>query len=409
MGSGVFLLPSVLAPYGTLSFSGWLVTGFGSILLALVFARLAARTSRSGGVYVYTRDAFGDLPGFIIAWGYWTCYWIAIPAMAIAFVGYLGVFVPALNNSPIWQCCAALALMWLSIFVNTRSLKEATFVQLLMTVLKLLPLLVVIVLAMVSGDVANLPSSNPSGSPVLEVLATTALLTMWAFSGMEAGAMPAGDVKNPESTIPKALIWGTVTVALIYVSSTAAVMLLVPADQLVGSTAPFADAASSLGSWGAKLIAVGALISTAGAMHGTTFIAGHIPMAVALDKQAPQWLARRNAGGSPTLSLLLVGVLSTILLLTNYSRGLLGMFTLLVMMSTLAFMVPMIVCSLAEFLHSRHSARGWGAVAMAALLYSVFAVLGSGWQTILWGLLFLACGVPVHYLLNGVRSGSPTS
>ena len=86
IGSGVFLLPSVLAPYGTLSFAGWLLTGGGSVLLALVFARLATRTRQSGGVYIYTRDAFGDLPSFIVAWGYWTCYWIAIPAMAIAFV-----------------------------------------------------------------------------------------------------------------------------------------------------------------------------------------------------------------------------------------------------------------------------------------------------------------------------------
>ena len=400
IGSGVFLLPSVLAPYGTLSFVGWLLTGGGSVLLALVFARLATRTHQSGGVYIYTRDAFGDLPSFLVAWGYWTCYWIAIPAMAIAFVGYLGVFVPALNDNMLAQCLVALGLIWLSIWINCLGLREASSVQLLMTLLKLIPLLLIVALAAYSGTGENLPSFNPKQASPLTVLATTALLTMWAFSGMEAGAMPAGDVKNPTQTIPRAIIWGTVTVAFVYIASTAAVMLLVPAEDLVQSNAPFADAAQGLGSWGPSLIAIGAMVSTAGAMHGVIFVSGQIPMAVAVDRLAPALFARRNSGGSPTLSLLIVGVLASILLATNYSRGLLGMFTFLAMMSTLAFMVPMIVCSLAEFRYSMTSERAWAAVALLAFLYSVFAVLGSGWTTIAWGLVFLAAGIPIYYWMR---------
>lgn len=71
IGSGVFLLPTVLAPYGLLSFGGWLITGAGSIAIALILGRLASRTKRTGGPYAYAHDAFGELPGFLVGWGYW--------------------------------------------------------------------------------------------------------------------------------------------------------------------------------------------------------------------------------------------------------------------------------------------------------------------------------------------------
>ena len=112
IGSGIFLLPALLAPYGLMSFAGWSLTAGGSICLALVIARLSSRTNRSGGVYIYAQDAFGNLPGFLVAWGYWVAYWIAIPAIAIAFVGYLGVFFPVLKTSIMGQALSALALIW---------------------------------------------------------------------------------------------------------------------------------------------------------------------------------------------------------------------------------------------------------------------------------------------------------
>lgn len=405
IGSGVFLLPAVLAPFGLLSFAGWLVTASGSILLALVFARLASRTKRSGGVYAYSKDAFGDLSGFLIAWGYWIAYWLAIPAIAMAFVGYLGVFIPQLKGNLILQGVASFAVMWLSILINMKGLKEATSLQLLMTLLKLVPLIVIIALATFVGSTANFPPLNPQELSLGGALAATALITMWAFSGLEAGTVPAGDVKNPETTIPRAIVFGTITVAFVYIASTAAVMSLVPHTQLLNSSAPFADAAAALGPWGPPLIAVGALISTAGALHGTTFVAAQMPMAVALDGLASKRFAQRNKGGSPVLSLWLVGGLATTVLLANYSNGLIDAFTFLIMMSTLAYMLPLIVCALAEFIYSlRHHdsatqpSKLWAAVALLALLYSIFTTLGSGLEVVAWGVVFMLFGIPMYYI-----------
>lgn len=397
VGSGVFLLPAVLAPYGLMSFSGWLLSGAGSILLALVFARLSSRTTKSGGVYVYSQEAFGDVVGFLIAWGYWCCYWIAIPAAAIAFVGYLAVFIPGIAQHASWQAMIALSLIWLAGVINLKGIEEAAFVQLLMTVLKLLPLLLIIGLGLSVGDSANLPEMNPQDMPWQEGLAITALLTLWAFSGMEAAAMPASDVKDPERTIPRAIVVGTITVSFIYIASTAAVMLLVPSEQLANSTAPFADAAASLGTWGPALIAIGAMVSTFGSLNGILFVTGQMPMAVAVDKLAPRWLARRNKGGAPQPSLILAIVLASVLLLANYSGGLVKAYEFLITMSTLTFLLPLIASSIAEFKYSWRSARGWAAVALLAFLYSIFAVAGSGLTVFLLGLGLLALGLPVYY------------
>lgn len=397
IGSGIFLLPSVLAPYGLIGFSGWALTGAGSICLALIVARLASRTTRSGGVYAYAQDAFGNLPGFLVGWGYWSAYWIAMPAMAIAFAGYLGVFIPALNNNPLWQAGVALALIWTMTLINMKGVREAGFVQLAMTILKLIPLFIIIGLATVSGDTTNLPETHPNEGSLFSVLAATALLTMWAFSGLEAGTISAGKVKDPERTVPRAIVFGTLTVAFVYIASTIAVMLLVPAETLETSTSPFSDAARTLGSWGPGLIAVGAMVSTAGALNGTVFVAGQLPIAVALDGNAPRILARSGSDGASSLSLILAAVFASILLLMNYSKGLVDLFEFLIMMSTLAILVPLLVSALAEFKHSWRDARAWAALAGLALLYTVFTILGSGLEVLAWGLLLFIAGLPIYF------------
>ena len=396
IGSGVFTLPAVLARYGLMSFGGWLISGAGSILLALTVARLAQRTSRSGGPYVYAHDAFGDLTGFLIAWGYWASYWIAIPAVAIAFAGYLPVLSPAFD-APLAQAFAALGLIWALTLVAIRGVRETAMLQLAMTVLKLTPLLAIIALGVVAGRVSNLPALNPSHAEPLGALAATALLTMWAFSGLEAGCLPAANVSAPERTIPRAVVIGTLTVTVVYLATTAAVMLLVPADVLTRSTAPLSDAARAFGAWGPAFVAVGALVATAGALNGVIFICGQMPMAVAIDRLAPAAFARVNAGGAPVVSLLVSSVLGSLLLAANYTRGAIAAFTFLLTMATITALAPLLVSAVAEVRHSWRDARGWAVIAILAGLFCIFAIVGSGAEAIAWGLVLLAAGLPAYY------------
>lgn len=398
IGSGILLLPAALAPYGLISYGGWLLGAAGAIAIVLCFARLAARTARDGGPYVYVQEAFGDLAGFLMAWGYWVSFWVAIPVVAIAFVGYLGVFVPAMAQDAIAQALGALALIAVLTFVNMRGLKEMSAAQIAMTVLKIVPLLTILGAAIAFGAPRNLPPFNPSDAPLLPQLAAVTLITLWPFTGFEAAVANARAVREPERTIPRALIAAILFVTAIYLAASLAVNLLVPADQLAQSQAPFADAARVLGPWGAMFVAAGALAATAGTLNGIIFAAGQMPMAVAEDRKAPAWLADLNKGGAPYWSLLLSASLGSGLLLLNFSRGFLGAFTFLLMMATAICLIYYFFCALAELKHSYRTSKLWAAVALFACAYALFAVFGSGVEVALWGGLLLLLGVPLFYL-----------
>jgi APA family basic amino acid/polyamine antiporter len=400
IGSGILLVPSSLAPFGLLSLGGWGLGAFGAIAIVLVFSRLAARTTRDGGPYIYVREAFGDLLGFVMAWGYWISFWASVPVIALAFVGYLGFFIPALAQNVIAQAATALSLIAAFTFVNIRGLKEMSATQIAMTVLKIIPLVAITGAAFAFGTPHNLPPFNPSHAPLLQGLAAVTLITLYPFTGFEVAVTCAGSVRDPERTIPRALIAAVLLVTAIYLTASFGVMLLLPSDQLAYSQAPFADAARVFGPWGAALIAGGALIATAGTLNGCIFTTGQMPMAVAEEGCAPAWLARLNKGGTPYLSLLLSSALASVLLLLNYSRGLVGAFTFLVMMTTAISLIYYFFCALAEIKHSWRSARGWALVGLFACAYSLFAIVGSGLEVLVWGSVLMVAGVPLYFVFK---------
>src|SRR5262245_1555856 len=143
IGSGVFLLPASLAPFGGVSLIGWIVSTGGSICLALVFARLARFNPAAGGPYAFTRQGFGDLAAFLVAWGYWISCWCTTAALAVAFVAYLDPFIPQIVRNPIPAASLAVITMWALTAVNIAGVRTAAQVQLVTTVLKVLPLAVI--------------------------------------------------------------------------------------------------------------------------------------------------------------------------------------------------------------------------------------------------------------------------
>jgi APA family basic amino acid/polyamine antiporter len=405
IGSGVFLLPASLAPYGGISLIGWGFTTTGAMLLALAFARLARMVPRVGGPYAYTRAGLGEFPGFLVAWGYWISTCVGNAAIAVGMVGYLGFFWRPLATSPGAGALAALAAIWLLTWVNARGVREAGGVQLVTTALKLLPLVAVgtIGLAFVHWD--HFTPFNPSGHSTVSAVSATATLTLWAFLGLESATVPAGDVDRPERTIPRATLLGTVLAAMVYVLGTVAVMGVISPARLAASTAPFADAASAMwGSWAASAVAAGAAISCFGALNGWILLQGQIPMAAALDGLLPRVLGRLSARGTPVISLVLSSGLVTLIVATNYTKGLVAEFTFIILLATLTTLVPY-VCSagalvVLDWKARRRMSRGqlFNALVVAALalLYSLWAILGSGGKTILWGCVFLLAGVPVY-------------
>jgi APA family basic amino acid/polyamine antiporter len=398
VGSGVFLLPASLAPYGGLSLAGWLVSAAGAIALALVFARLARQFPATGGLYAYTRRAFGDVPGFLVAWGYWLSIVGTLAALAVACVGYLDPFIPAIVRAPAAAGGLAVALVWVFIGLNVAGVGIAGRVQIVTTVLKLFPLVVVAIggLFFFRPDAFTLPdtSTTPIGGQLISVVT----LTLWAFLGLECATIPAGSVRNPARTIPLATIAGTVLAAAVYIVSTVGVMSLVGTEALKTSTAPFADGARRLfGDGGAAIVAIGAAISCLGALNGWTLMAGQLPMAAAADKLFPPIFGRLSSRGTPALGMMIAGILASVLVGLNYSRSLVALFTFIILLCTLGTLVPYVFCSLAVWLLPRERFSGAAAaVSIFAFVYAMFAIGGAGAETVFYGFLLLMAGLPVY-------------
>jgi basic amino acid/polyamine antiporter, APA family len=398
IGSGVFLLPASLAAYRGLSLVAWIISAAGAVLLALVFARLARLIPATGGPYAYTRRAFGDVPGFLVAWGYWLSIIATLAALAVAFVGYLDPFVPAIVRNPAAAAVLAIMAMWLLIGVNVAGIALAGRVQVITTALKILPLAIVGLggVFFFEPSAFTIPASD---TPVSGQVVSAVTLTLWAFLGLECATIPAGSVHDAERTIPRATLVGTLAAAAIYIVSTVGVMSLVAPDVLATSTAPFADGARRLlGDTGAGFVAVGAAISCFGALNGWVLVAGQVPVAAAADDLFPGVFARFSSRATPARGMVIAGVLATVLIGMNYARGLVDLFTFIILLATLSTLVPYAFCSLAVWLlPGEPGPRGQAAlVSGLAFVYSMFAIFGAGAETVFYGFLLLLAGLPLY-------------
>ena len=410
IGSGVFLLPASLAAYRGLSLVGWLLSTGGAVMLAMVFARLARQIPATGGPYAYTRLAFGEVPGFLVAWGYWLSVIATLAALAVAFVGYLGPFMPALVHTPAVAAALAIATVWVLIGVNVAGVALAGRVQVLTTALKILPLAVVGVggLFVFEPSAFTLPAG---GAPMGGQVVSAVTLTLWAFLGLECATIPAGSVRDPERIIPRATIVGTLLAAAVYIVSTVGVMSLVAPEALATSTAPFADAARRLlGETGARVVAIGAAVSCFGALNGWVLVAGQLPMAVAADGLFPRLFGELSPRGTPVRGMVVAGLLGSAIVAMNYSRGLVELFTFIILLATLSTLVPYAFCSLAVWvMPGQPPPAGWAAaVSVLAFLYAMFAIYGAGAETVLYGFLLLLAGLPVYIWVRRPTRGAIT-
>ena len=407
IGSGVFLMPTVLAPLGLLGLSSWVISGAAAVLIALSLASLARRIPKVGGPYAYTREAFGGFVGFLIAWAYWISLWTATAAIVVAFIGYLGVFIPALGESFFLATAAGLATIAGLVVINIVGIREAGIFQLATSILKIIPLLAIGVIGLFFLEPANVPAWNPSGGAPMAVLATASILTMWAFVGLEAASVPANDVVNPEKTIPRALVVATLAVVAVYFLSSLAVMGLIPSAELAASQAPFADAATHLwGRGGAVFIALGALIATLGAANCSVLLSGQTPMAAAFDGLFPKAFGKLSKSKTPAFSLIVGGVLSGILMVMNYTKGFVGAFTFMILLSTLAVVIAYAFCAMADLLFVLKE-KAWpsprlvrnAAVALGAFAFSMWLTVGSGEASVFYAFLLLMAGLPFYVFI----------
>jgi APA family basic amino acid/polyamine antiporter len=417
VGSGVFLLPASLAIYGGISIFGWIFTTIGAILLAFVFSQLSRMVPGTGGPYIYTRRGFGDFAGFIVAWGYWISIQAGNAAIAVAMVGYLTVFWPIISNNPLLAALIALSGIWLLTLVNIRGVRSAGYMQLLTTVIKLLPLVAIAIFGFLYFDGGNFRPFNVSGQSNFSAITATAALTLWAFCGLESATVPAENVKDPERTIPRATILGTLISSSVYIFGTIAVMGIIKPLALAKSTAPFSDAANLIwGSWTGYAVAIGAAVSCFGALNGWILLQGQIPLAAAKDNLFPKIFRRLSKRGTPASGLIISSTFITLLIFMNYTRTLVELFTFIILLAVLTALLPYIFSTMAELMilikdhrqFRRRTIIRSSIISVLAFLYSLWAIAGSGRDTVYWGFILVLAGLPVYVWINW-RTSLPLS
>jgi amino acid transporter len=215
--------------------------------------------------------------------------------------------------------------------------------------------------------------------------------------------VPAGDVKDPERTIPRSTILGIVVATLLYVFGTIAVMGIVPREQLVKSVSPFSDAAQILwGPWGATAISIAVILSSIGALNGWTLLMGQVPMAAARDRLFPPIFSRLSEQGVPAVGIIISAILSTILVLLQAagSSGFQAFYSLVVGLSTMAAVIPYAFCALATGLIAAHGPSEVvprvTIVEIIAFVFAVFTLYGCGAEAVLYGVVLLVLGIPVY-------------
>lgn len=405
IGSGIFLLPAALAQYGAISIGGWVISSIGAFLLARMFAGLSKKFPKVGGPYAYTRAGLGDFPAFLVAWGYWLSILATNAAITVAMLSYLTVFFPVLSSSPGLMVGIGLSIIWLLTWVNNQGIRHAGWVQLSTTILKVIPLILIAFVGIFWVELDHFSPINLSSETDGSALVATITLTLFAFLGIESATIPADGIKHPAKTIPRATMLGTLATIGIYIIGSVAVMGLIPPELLQKSQAPFADAAGILwGDWAKKWVAIGAIISTFGALNGWILMQGQVPFAAAKDNLFPRIFSVLNTQNSPSKGIIISSIIISVLLLMNFTKGFIKAFEFMILLSTLAVLVPYLFSAIVQIIFSHRANKPLGiGLGVGAFIFSVWAVIGSGLEVIQWGSLLLLLGLPLYFWLKRVN------
>ena len=410
VGVGIFNLPTSLAGYGPITLVSLGLTTIGALALAVMFASLSRRMPADGGPYAYARAAFGDRLGFANAWSYWITAWAGNAAIAVGWVLYVQVFINT-GGVKLWSILLVLAGLWFAAFVNLSGVRNTGAFQVATTILKFAALAFVSIVGLFYIDSANFTPWNVSGGSAISAIGGGMSIALFSYLGVEAAAVVAARVREPDRNVPRATILGTLATAVVYVLSLIAVFGILPTETLAETSAPFSTAVDAMFGgtvWG-KVMAVVVIVSGIGALNGWTLVTAEMPLAAARDGLFPKRFGALSRRGVPAFGIVASTALASIAVIINY-LGADGetVFTTLVLMTGITAAIPYGFSALAQI--------KWGvaegarltrdiAVAVLALVFSVLFIVysrntGHGFW-IYWAPFFLTAGafllgVPVY-------------
>jgi APA family basic amino acid/polyamine antiporter len=426
IGSGIFLVPAeMMQAVGSakLVYLAWLVGGLLSFFGALTYAELGAMKPQAGGEYVYVRDAYGPLGGFLYGW---TWFVIAKPAsvatIATGLVRILGTFpifsffsdhifffiISSHFFAVTWGQLVSISAAILISVLNYRGVKKAGEFQLVFTVLKVAIILGIVVICFSGAGTAtgrgwsNFASTFAGAKGGIAGFMAALVAALWAYDGWNDLNMVAGEVKKPERNIPIALIAGVATVGILYVLVNAGVQYVLPADAIAASPRPASDAvALVMGRLGASVVSAGMAISMLVTLNGTIMSGARVPFAMARDGYFFRALAEVHPRfHTPSAAIVVQAVLSIILLLLggNFRQ----LFSLAIFAEWLFYMIAGSTVFVFRWRDPQAARpyRMFGYPVVPAVFIGVAALLlyytfRSDWPNSFYGLLVILAGVPV--------------
>jgi basic amino acid/polyamine antiporter, APA family len=422
IGSGIFLVPrEMMQAVGSaqLVYLAWIVGGLLSFFGALTYAELGAMKPQAGGEYVYVRDAYGSLAGFLYAW---TWFLIAKPASIATITTGL---VRILETFPVFSFFAhpwlarpvtvtygqlvAIGAAILVSWLNYIGVRKAGEFQFLFTLLKVAIILGIVAVgfAYSKGTWANFGTEFTGAKGGVAGFFAALVAALWAYDGWNDLNMVAGEIRNPQRNVPLALVWGVATVGLLYILVNAAVQYVLPAATVAASERPASDAvALVLGRAGASLVSAGMAVSMLVTLNGTIMSGARVPFAMARDRYFFKSLAEVHPRfRTPSVAIIVQCALAIVLLLLggNFRQ----FFSLAIFAEWLFYMIAGSTVFVFRHRdpHADRPYRVWGYPLVPAVFVLVSAILlcftfYDNLPNSAYGTLAILAGVPVFYFFD---------
>jgi APA family basic amino acid/polyamine antiporter len=325
IGASIFVQPSEitrLVPSAGGIALVWTISGVLTLIGALICAELSSAIPRTGGVYVFLRDIFGPAAGFLWGWAmFWSMHTGIIAAIAVVFARYVGYFVP-LEQLGI-RLVALVAVVGLSAF-NCLGIRQGSRLQTVVTGAKLLAIALLIVAGVTLGPAEAAQSAEAAREIGARDVMLALVAGLFAFGGWHMVTYTAEETVEPERTIPRSLVLGTLIVTVCYVALNAIYLRVLSIERVTASTRIAADAAEVLvGPIGGTLVAILVIVSTFGALNGIILAGPRVYFSMANDGLLVRWAAALHPQfGTPARAIMLQAAWAAVLVMTDTYRGL---------------------------------------------------------------------------------------
>ncbi|HXG83926.1 MAG TPA: amino acid permease [Pyrinomonadaceae bacterium] len=370
IGAGIFGLPSkVTALIGNYSLVAFIACAVIVAFIVLCFAEVSSRFTATGGMYLYAREAFGSIVGFEVGWLYWIVRVTTFAANCNLLLAYLGFFVPEANQGSLRVLLIGLVVLILTV-VNFLGVRQSAILTNVFTIGKIVPLII-----FAAVGLFFIQPENFSFAPVPEVgaFSSAILILIYAFVGFEAAAIPAGETRDPQRSVPFALMTALAIVAVLYILIQIVCIGTLP--ELAASERPLADAAGKfLGTFGAAFITIGALVSIFGNLNGGFLTASRMPFAMAEQGELPAIFGKTHEKfKTPYLSLLITA--AAMLVLTVQSSFL----TALTISTITRLIVYATTCAALPVFRRRENAPKAELIVPLGIIASILSLLLTVW------------------------------